>query len=281
MQVREQSLTPADAVWLDSYLDLLGLERQPPSLGYLRALARAHLLRVPFENFTSILRRARTPVPAPVPPLDLGSKLADWHERRGGGVCFEVTDMLTALLGGLGFNAHAVLATISFPGSHQSVVVDFGAEASGRYLVDVGNGAPFFEPILLSTGEPTILSQSGLAYRFRTEGSAALVQERLIEGSWQPFCTYQLDPATDADRAAAYQRHHVRGGSWVVDSPRTIRCTESDVWVLSDGRTLTHFDAQGAKSVVSVDSVDELRRVVAEVFALPDAPVEAALRALN
>src|SRR5579864_3600964 len=260
--------------WLDEYLRMLGVEREPPSLDYLRRLSRAHLCRVPFENITSILRRAGADAQA-VPELDRQAELEAWVDRRGGGLCFEVVDMLGTLLAGLGFQVHPVLATISFFGSHQSVVVDVGA---GRYLVDAGNGAPFFEPIpLAESGEAVQVSHVGLAYRFRPaqDRDNAWVQDRLIDGKWQPFCTYDLDRATDADRHTAYQRHHQRGQSWVVDNLTLVRCTDSAVWSLRDNR-LTQFTATG-KQVRELTSRAEFRAITADLFALPNAPLDEAL----
>lgn len=264
--------------WLDGYLALLGIERQPPSLDYLRRLTRAHVLRVPFANVTSILRRASAG-DAPVPPLERSAALGAWTDRRGGGVCFEVTDMFGTLLSALGFPAHPVLATISFPGSHQGVVVNVDGQ---RYLVDAGNGAPFFEPIPVFDPHPLVISQAGLSYRFHPKPDTAdcWVQDRLIDGAWQPFCTYDLAAATDAARQSAYERHHLRGHSWVVDELRVVRCTDAEVWTLRAG-ALTHFAADGSKSVRELSSAADVRAIVADVFDLPNAPIEAALNAIR
>ncbi len=264
--------------WLSAYLRLLDLEPEPPSLDYLRRLTRAHLSRVPFENVSSILRRAAAGEGA-VPELDRASELQAWLDRRAGGLCFEVTDMFGALLSGLGFRAHPVLAKISFIGSHQSVVVDVDG---GRYLVDAGNGAPFFEPIPLSdAGDPVEVSHVGLAYRFRpaVERSDAWVQDRLIDGIWQPFCTYELGPSTEAERETAYQRHHLRGQSWVVDNLTLVRCTDSAVWSLRDNR-LTSFTRDG-KEVREITSRADFHAIAADLFALPQAPIDRALDVLG
>jgi arylamine N-acetyltransferase len=263
-------------MWLADYLDLLGLEREPPTLDYLKRLTRAHVERVPFENITSILRRAAAGAAA-VPPLDRDTELQAWRDLRGGGVCFEVTDMFDTLLALLGFQRHPVIAVISFPGSHQAVVVQLEGR---RYLVDAGNGAPFFEAIPVSDDDtPFEFSHAGLSYRFRADGTQAWVQDRLIDGKWEPFCTYLLAPADQAARETAYQRHHTLGQSWVVDSLRLIRCTESEVWVLRDG-TLTHLSAVG-KSVSACDSEADYRRTLDEIFGLPNAPIEQALEVLG
>jgi arylamine N-acetyltransferase len=267
--------------WLENYLRVLGLERQPPSRAYLETLTRAHVNRIPFENITSILRRANVDVANdPVPPLDRDLELQSWAGRRGGGLCFEVVDMFGTLLSVLGFQTHPALATISFFGSHQANVVDVDG---GRYLVDAGNGAPFFEPVPLDvTARPVVVSQSGLSYRFRLapERPDAWIQDRLIEGTWQPFCTYDVGEASEADRQAAYQRHHVVGQSWVVDNLTLVRCTDTDVWSLRDDR-LTHFDASGRKTVSTLASPAEFREVAADLFDLPNAPIEDARAALR
>jgi arylamine N-acetyltransferase len=263
-------------MWVADYLDLLGLEREPPTLDYLKRLTRAHVIRVPFENISSILRRAAAGS-APVPPIDRDLELRAWRDLRGGGVCFVITDMFGTLLESLGFQAHAILAVISFPGSHQGVVVQIGER---RYLVDAGNGAPFFEPIPVSDDDPSLeFTCAGLSYRFRRDGAEAWVQDRLIDGAWQPFCTYLLAPADPVEREAAYQRHHTLGQSWVVDSPRLIRCTESEVWTLRDG-TLSRLTASG-KSVTRCESTADYRRALTEHFDLPNAPIEQALEVLG
>jgi N-hydroxyarylamine O-acetyltransferase len=261
--------------WLGGYLELLGLDRQKPTLEYLKKLTRAHLSRVPFENVTSILRREAAGDDR-VPTLDRGAELQAWQNRGGGGLCFEVVDMFGTFLSGLGFKVHPVLATISFVGSHQGLVVEI---ENDRYLVDAGNGAPFFEPIPLS--EPVEVSQVGLAYRFRAPEDTPnlLVQDRLIDGNWQPFCKYDLGPASDSDRELAYLRHHMRGHSWVVDNLTLVRCTETEVWSLRDDR-LSHFSASG-KSVREIVSDAEYRAIAADLFQLPNAPIAEARRALG
>jgi N-hydroxyarylamine O-acetyltransferase len=261
--------------WVANYLALLGLEREQPGLDYLRRLTRAHLMRVPFENITSILRRAAAGT-ADVPPVDRASELDAWMGRRGGGLCFEIADMFGTVLSELGFQTHRVLAVISFPGSHQGLVVRVGAT---RYLVDAGNGAPFFEPIPLRDGEPVEFSHVGLTYRFRPEAAECWVQDRLIDGAWRPFCTYDLAPADATDQQTAYQRHHALGQSWVVDTLTLIRCTSSDVWSLRD-RTLNHFSAAG-KSTLEFASEAARRQAIAEVFDLPNAPLSQAVLILD
>ncbi|MDP8924587.1 MAG: arylamine N-acetyltransferase [Chloroflexota bacterium] len=133
------------AEWTDRYVRLLGVEREAPGWDALARLARAHLLSVPFESVTSVLRRRAHPDGA-VPPLDPAALLTAWEERRAGALCFDAAEMVSRLLAELGYRAYPTAGRIGWPGSHQAVVAELDG---GRAMVDVGNGAPFFEPIPL------------------------------------------------------------------------------------------------------------------------------------
>jgi len=170
---------------VQAYLNFLNLDESPPlTLEGLARLTRAQVRNVPFESITSVLRRADYPL-GPVPALDADRLLQSWIDRRGGGVCFEVVATFERVLRDLGFQARAINAQISWPGSHQALIVDLD---HSQYLVDVGNGAPFFDPIPLDrTSE---VRYAGLAYRFHAGEQAELwVQDRWIDEAWVPFCT--------------------------------------------------------------------------------------------
>jgi len=161
-----------------------------------------------------------------------------------------------------------VLGYITFPGSHQALLVQMG---DARFLVDVGNGAPFFEPILLR--EAAEIRRAGLVYRFRPdEPTGEWVQERWIDGGWAPFCRYALVPPEPVARAAAYQRHHTPGETWVTGSLTFIRCEEEQVVLLRD-EELSRFSAAG-KRTERISTLADYARVAAETFKLPGLPIE-------
>ena len=109
--------------WVSRYLDLLELEPAEPDLALLRRLTHQHLSHVAFENVSAILRR-RSQADGPLAHVDPETLLDRWRTGRAGGLCFDVTEMLGELLRRLGYRTHPVLARISFPGSHQALVVD-------------------------------------------------------------------------------------------------------------------------------------------------------------
>jgi arylamine N-acetyltransferase len=235
-------------------------------------LTRAHICAIPFTNITAILRRRAHPA-GPVPPIDPEALLETWERGCGGGVCFELAEMFSRLLVALGYRAYSVLALISFPGSHQAVLVELDGRA---YLAEVSNGAPFFEPIPLDRAVE--IRRAGLAYRFRPDEAAdRWIQERLIDGVWEPFCTYDLRPPDPRQREAAYQRHHMPGESWVVGDLRLVRCREDEVYGLRSGR-LTHFTPAAKRSEPVAEGA--YAQLAAGVFGMPGLPVAAALEAL-
>ena len=90
-------------------------------------------------------------------------------------------------------------------GNHQALLVTLGEQ---RYLIDVGNGAPHFDPI--PVGQPVEVRHAGLAYRFRPgDEPGSYLQERLLGGEWSPFCRYELRDQAAAEVDAAYRRHHI------------------------------------------------------------------------
>jgi N-hydroxyarylamine O-acetyltransferase len=253
---------------VQAYLNFLNLDGPlPVTLDGLARLTRAQVRNVPFESISSILRRAQYPH-GPVPEVDTDAKLAAWVERRAGGVCFEVAPTFEPILRELGFQARMINAEIGRPGWHQALVVDLDESA---YLVDVGNGAPFLEPIPLEG--TTEVHHAGLAYRFRPDSASDdWIQDRWIDEAWVPFCRYTLGPADRTVRESAYQHHHTLGQSWVVDTLTLTRCDDDEVWSLRN-HELRHFTPDG-KSVQQVSEPGEYARLAAEVFGVPGLPID-------
>jgi len=260
---------PAD--WTDQYLELLGIEREAPSLDALTRLVRAHVLTVPFENVTALLRRRDHPT-GPVPPVDPEALLNAWERRAGGGICFELAEMASRLLAALGYDTYVVLAQVSLPNGHQAVHVALDGK---RYLVDLGTGGPFFEPIPLDD-LPFEIHRHGLSFRFRLgDEPEQLLREAFINGEWTVVCRYTLRPASDADRDRGYQSHHVVNASWVTGTLTMTRSTPEAVYALKDA-TLTRY-TEAEKTVETIDAPAAYARLATDVYDLPNLPIQDAL----
>jgi arylamine N-acetyltransferase len=181
--------------------------------------------------------------------------------------------MFGRLLGALGYPVLPIAGEISFPGSHQALLVGVGG---ARWLVDVGNGAPFFEPIPLD--RPFEVRRAGLGYRFRADpaDTGVWVQERALEGGWKPYCRYLLRPQSLADRDIAYQRHHRAGETWVTNQIVLIRSGEDEVLVFRNGDQ-TRYTPDGKIAERAEDPAAWARLPV--VLGLPALPLSAAARA--
>ncbi|PRW63838.1 arylamine N-acetyltransferase family protein [Actinopolyspora mortivallis] len=90
-----ESLWSGSELDLDGYLTRIGHQRRDPSTATLRALHRAHVTAIPFENLDIVAGR-------PV-GLDLASVQDKLVRRRRGGYCYEHVVLFAAALERLGF----------------------------------------------------------------------------------------------------------------------------------------------------------------------------------
>lgn len=266
-------MNTASPTWTAAYLAHLGLPAEPPSLPALHRLIAAQVFGVTFENVTS-LRRAAAALEGPLAPLAPEAALAAWRAGHAGGVCYEAAGMFYRLLVALGYEVQPVLGAIAFPGSHQASVVNL---PEGRYLADVGCGAPILQAVPLDA--ITELRHAGLGFRYRPgDAPDTLVQERHIDGQWAAFCTYDLRPATAEGLALAFRRHHTAGESWVTTTLSLVRCTPDAVHQVRN-HDFTTYTSSGKQTILLDDDTAVIDTVLA-VFGLPALPVAAALAAL-
>jgi len=131
----------ADAKTFERYLSILGIEAAPPSLDLLRRLVHAQLTRVPFENISKLYLK-RIEGASYIPSLE--QHLEGIDRFSFGGTCYANNPYFSQLLRHLGYDVAMCGADMSKPDVHVvSIVYLRGRE----YLVDVGYGAPFFEPL--------------------------------------------------------------------------------------------------------------------------------------
>src|SRR5215208_6825945 len=136
--------------WMDpieakAYLSRIGhTGPRDPTIDTLRALHRAHLAAVPFENLDI---HAGRPI-----RLDRSAFFRKIVGERRGGFCYELNGLFGALLEALGFEVTLLSARVAREGG------GFGPEfdhlvllvsAGGRWIADVGFGRSFEEPLSL------------------------------------------------------------------------------------------------------------------------------------
>ena len=174
------------------YLRRLLLAETPllPTHDVLRALQRAHLEQVPFEN-ASVLRGE------PI-RLDRSLLVQKIVERGRGGFCFELNGAFAWLLGALGFDVALLPGRfwsgegLGPPNEHLALRVTLDGEP---WLVDVGAGYSFLEPLRLVVGP----EQDDPAGRFRLspaadEPGAIDVEWLHRDGAWRPHYRFEDRP---------------------------------------------------------------------------------------
>jgi len=124
------------------YLSILGVEPEEPSLDHLRRLVRAQLIRVPFENISKLYLK-KTQNASFIPSLE--GHLDGIERFNLGGTCYANNPYFAELLHHCGYDVDLCGADMTRPDVH---VVSMVRLEGREYLVDVGYGAPFYEPMV-------------------------------------------------------------------------------------------------------------------------------------
>lgn len=175
----------------ERYLALLHVAPAAPTTGLLRAIVRAHLWRVPFEN-VSKLYRMKTAGLRGIPSC--GEFLDGIERYHWGGTCYTNNYFLNALLLALGYEAILCGATMSKPDVHLVSIV----RCEGReYLVDAGNAAPFTEPMPCDLTEELIIPWGADRYILHPRDGGAWLRVSVVrDGEAKP--QYTVNPAPRA-----------------------------------------------------------------------------------
>ncbi len=177
---------------LGAYLDRIRFVQPLRTDGAtLRALHRAHMLTVPFENLDI---RAGRPIELSLPKLF--DKIV---RRRRGGFCYELNGLFAWALSEIGFWVQLHSARVwgaNGPGREfDHLVLQVFAERN--WLVDVGFGESFLEPLPL---EPSVITEEEVAaYRILQSGDDWTVERREPGAEWQPQYVFTLVPRRLSD----------------------------------------------------------------------------------
>lgn len=136
---------------LADYLQRIGYTGTlQPDLVTLKALHRAHLLAIPYENLDIHLGRTLS--------LDETAMLEKIIQRRRGGWCYEMNGVFAWALRQIGFSVTLLASTVgresdADPEDRDHLVLR--VDLDQPYLADVGFGNGFLEPLPLTLGTYT------------------------------------------------------------------------------------------------------------------------------
>lgn len=172
-----------------------------PTLEALRALHRAHLLAVPFENLDIGLKRPIV--------LDEEKMVEKIVARRRGGFCYEMNGVFAEALRQIGFRVTLLSARV--PNQQGEIGPEFDhlalrVDLAQPWLADVGFGREgFFEPLPLEEGIEIV--QRGVAYRLRRQGERWLAEHHSDGQDWGLLYDFTLTPRQLADFAGMCRWH--------------------------------------------------------------------------
>lgn len=251
---------------IDAYLSRIGLsERPPPTLAGLRAVQRAHLGAVPYENFDVQLgRRVTTDIPA------IYDKIVT---RRRGGWCYEMNGILGWALRELGFNVTRATGAVkravygdAVIGNHLLLRVDL---PEGRYVADAGFGDGPRDPFAVADGP---LTSGGFGYAVERL-DAHWWRLNSFTGVGAPSFDFNTDPADEAHLSRMCDGLQTRPDSSFVLNAVAFRHTDDGIHILR-GRTLLQA-RPATKTERLIADADDLVATLKAVFDL-DLPGAAA-----
>ncbi|HEY3578991.1 MAG TPA: arylamine N-acetyltransferase [Pyrinomonadaceae bacterium] len=224
----------------------------------LRKLQVAHLFNVPFENLSI---HASEPI-----VLDDEALFAKIVERRRGGFCYEANGLFAALLRALGFDVSMLSAEVargngqfSPPFDHMALLVNLDR----RWLVDVGFGDSFLEPLLLDTTSEQI--QGDHAFKIESEGQYRVVSRRNGE-EWEPMYRFTLEPHEFADYEEMCRFHQTSPQSHFTQNRICSRATPAGRITLSGTRLI--FTTNQGREERLLDSANEYEEVLRDQFGI-------------
>ena len=225
----------------------------------LRALQVAHLMSVPFENLS-----IHAGEPIVLNEHALYTKIVD---QRRGGFCYECNGLFAGLLRALGFDVAMLAAGVASPDGSFGPVFDHMAllvTLDERWLVDVGFGDSFLEPLLLDTRAD---QQQGTRLFRLIEQDDHLILMRLNEGEdWQPQYRFTLQPYTFPDYEEMCRFHQTSPDSHFTKGLICSRATEHGRITLSDMRFITTSGPQRLRDEQILPSREEYDRILRDQF---------------
>ena len=244
----------------DAYLRRLNYDGpREPTLEVLRALHLKHLEFIPFENLD--VQRGQPIV------LSLEALFDKLIRRHRGGFCYELNGLFAELLRTLGFQvAHLSARVASEDGSCTSPEYDHLALEVGieqPWLVDVGFGDAFDEPLPLAEGE---WDSAGRRFRLSRRGADWALEREESSGAWRLFYMFSRLPRRMDEFLERCHYHQTSPDSFFCQKLLCTRRTPTGRMTLSQERLI--LTEEGRREERPVGSPQERERLLRECFGI-------------
>jgi N-hydroxyarylamine O-acetyltransferase len=234
-----------------------------PTAQTLRGLQSAHLMAVPFENLSVHSGEAIV--------LEDDALFAKIVERRRGGYCYELNGLFASLLRALGFDVVMLSAEVADAAGgfgpkfdHMALMVTL----EERWLVDVGFGDSFLEPLLLDEQGEQV--QNERAYRIAPDGAyLALLQSTSSDGNneWKAQYRFTLRSHQYPDYAERCHYHQTSRQSRFTRARICSKATPDGRLTLSDMRFIA-TTATGERQERMLTDKEEYEKALRENFGI-------------
>ena len=243
---------------IEAYLERINYHGAlEPTAETLRALQVAHLRTVPFENLS--IHHAEPIV------LNEDALYTKIVERKRGGFCYECNGVFAGLLRALGFEVAMLGAGVAHRDGgfgpnfdHMALMVTL----ADRWLVDVGFGESFVEPLLLDSRDEQV-QQAG-SCRIVDEDEHLVVMRRDDQGDWAPQYRFALQPYEFADYEAMCHFHQTSPESHFTNNIICSRLTEDGRITLNGMNLIT--TAGSRREEETLNSREEYDRILHDQF---------------
>lgn len=203
-----------------------------PTAENLRKLQLAHLQAVPFENLSIHYKQ----------PINLNddSLFEKIVSKRRGGFCYELNGLFGSWLRDLGYHVDRLSARVADADrvygpdfDHMTLMVTL----EQRWLVDVGFGDSFLEPLLIDERNEQV--QGNRSYRIVDDNDHLTMLQREKNGDWRPQYRFTLQPYDYADYAKMCEYHQTSSQSPFTQKRVCTLATPTGRITLSNMRLIT------------------------------------------
>ena len=253
---------------INAYLERINYRGSlAPTAETLRDLQVAHLLTVPFENLSI---HAGQPI-----VLEDDALFTKIVANRRGGFCYEANGLFAALLRAFGFNVAMLSAEVANAEDefgpnfdHMALMVSLPVSSAQRWLVDVGFGDSFLEPLLLDERGDQV--QHSRAYRILSDGTRLLLRRRDEGDEWKAQYRFTLQTYSYADYADMCRYHQTSPQSHFTRSRICSRATEDGRITLSGMRFITtsQSDVHEVRQERTLTNEEEYATILREHFGI-------------
>lgn len=225
----------------------------------LRALHRAHMLAVPFENLNISLGRKIV--------VDEEAILKKVVDHRRGGFCYELNCAFAALLRALGFSVTILSARVARTNGGEGPEFDhltLRVDLEQPWLADVGFGDSFLEPLRLQAGREQ--SDPAGTFRLMEEQERWHMQKRESDRSWKEQYSFSLQARRLEEFAGMCHFHQTSPDSSFTRKLICSRATAGGRVTLSDMKLI--LSCNGSRQEKEIASEEERVDILREQFGI-------------